>query len=702
MTDSAFHQFWNLGYTRLLPITVHGEAVSERSSLIKRPKAMGKVPGVKGEDGLWRGFNWVKHETRYADLLGWHNMGAGVGIRLGQGLIAVDIDTLDPDLGNVCGQAATDLLGTSLNRVGHAPKRLKLYRIDGEIPYRRVEFAGGAVELLTEGKQFVAHGIHPVTGEPYTWPAGVPAYIDLPIVTPEQLDAFFGHLADVLPAAAQHIEGPAAARKDVDQSKLTGDLETVQRAVRSIPNDYAERGDYINVGMAIKAALPDEPDEALALFLEWADTWPGNDNGKNDPDIVEADWNRMHGPFEIGAGFLYHVAKLRSEGQFTAPELWFKPAGEICLNAFEQQMAKEEADGRETPEPIAFFDPEETWDDSEPPAREWEVAGMIPRGEVTLLYGEGGVGKTLLAHQYALCAAAGVSWLGQGTRPARVMAVFCEDDEMELRRRHIAIRRLLGLQAGLRGKLRIVSRRGKDNILAHWPRGEFRLGDFYHQLQADVVAWRPDVLILDTLADIYGGSEIDRAQVNRFVKQVLGGLVEPVGASCLVLGHPSVGGRTEGRSGSTAWSNAARSRLYLRYPSSAETGNYRELEGMKSNYAPKGLRINVKWERGGFVALSSTTPGAGSNMPDTAKLIEQAVLQAWDLAHGAPLAKSKRSPGAFGPAVLRAALREPLVPYSDGEILATLDRLAALGRADVNEKGRYVPAAVTPPVSVFD
>lgn len=681
-TENAFHRFWSLGYERLLPITAHGEPVSERSSLIRRPKAMGKVPGVKGEDGLWRSFNWTARETRYADLLGWHNMGAGVGIRLGRGLVAIDIDSLDADLANTCAVAATDMLGQSPNRVGNAPKRLKLYRIDSEIPYRKVEFQGGAVELLTEGKQFVAHGIHPATGRPYEWPSGVPAYDDLPAVTHAQLDAYFDHLASVLPAAEQHVEGPAVARKDIDQATLQGDLDMVRRAVRAIPNDYPDRRDYINVGTAIKAALPDHPDEALDLFLEWADTWPGNENGKNDPDVVEADWQRMHAPFEIGAGFLYHIARRHGDGSFSPAESWFKSSDEICLNAFERQMAAEEAAGPQ-PEAIAFFDPADAWTDDDPPPRQWEVAGMIPRGEVTLLYGEGGVGKTLLAHQYAICAAAGVKWLGQETRPARVMGVFCEDDEMELRRRHVAIRRLLNVSDPLRGRLRLVSRRGKDNILAHWPRGDFKLSDFYYQLAGEIAAWRPDVVILDTLADIYGGSEIDRAQVNRFVKQVLGSLVEPVGASCLVLGHPSVGGRAEGRSGSTAWSNAARSRLYLRYPDKKETGNLRELEGMKSNYAPKGLRINVRWERGAFVATAASKPGMPADtvaavvLPSIEDELERKVLAAVAACEreGVPLNLSPRS-GAYAPKVFK---REHDVPGGLAEIEAAVVALEDRG-----------------------
>ena len=120
--ENAFHRFWSLGYERLLPITVHGEPVSERSSLTRRPKAMGKVPGVKGEDGLWRGVDWMRLITNPANFEEWASWGAGVGIRLGRGLVAIDIDSLDAELANTCAVAATEMLGQSANRVGAQPQ----------------------------------------------------------------------------------------------------------------------------------------------------------------------------------------------------------------------------------------------------------------------------------------------------------------------------------------------------------------------------------------------------------------------------------------------------------------------------------------------------------------------------------------------------------------------------------------------------
>jgi hypothetical protein len=120
----------------------------------------------------------------------------------------------------------------------------------------------------------------------------------------------------------------------------------------------------------------------------------------------------------------------------------------------------------------------------------------------------------------------------------------------------------------------------------------------------------------------------------------------------IALGHPSVAGRTEGRSGSTAWSNAARSRLFLRYPKGKETGNWRELEGMKLNYGPKGNQIRLEWKAGAFSAwgkprgqeidlnaLKGSEAPSAPSLPAVEDIAERAVLEclSWAEADQMPL-----------------------------------------------------------------
>ncbi|RYU55933.1 bifunctional DNA primase/polymerase, partial [Methylolobus aquaticus] len=108
---------------------------------------------------------------------------AGIGIAAGK-VIGIDIDLLaSEDVARSIEALAREQLGnTPAVRIGRAPKRLLVYRADEP-------FAGfklPPIEVLGRGQQFVAYGIHPDTGEPYTWPVDSLADLDLedlPVIT---------------------------------------------------------------------------------------------------------------------------------------------------------------------------------------------------------------------------------------------------------------------------------------------------------------------------------------------------------------------------------------------------------------------------------------------------------------------------------------------------------------------------------------
>nr|WP_281066391.1 AAA family ATPase [Xanthobacter flavus] len=62
------------------------------------------------------------------------------------------------------------------------------------------------------------------------------------------------------------------------------------------------------------------------------------------------------------------------------------------------------------------------------PPRQEHVEGMIPAGNVTLLYGDGGTGKSLLALQLAVATAAGSQWIGL---PVARGSTLCRDAKAE-------------------------------------------------------------------------------------------------------------------------------------------------------------------------------------------------------------------------------------------------------------------------------
>lgn len=275
----------------------------------------------------------------------------------------------------------------------------------------------------------------------------------------------------------------------------------------------------------------------------------------------------------------------------------------------------------EIPEPMEGILPHLTWSDRDIPVRKWIVDGIIPAKTVTLLQGDGGLGKSLLTLQLAHAAATGRSWIGQPTRPCKVFALYCEDDSDEIHRRlhdineHYCQREddLPGHFFGDLENLRIASRVGMDNMLMEFdgPDGAGDITNLLYQLEAESDQHGAELIIVDSLHDLFGGNENNRVQARQFVNALQRIALKRDGA-VLINAHPSAAGLSSGSgtSGSTAWNNSVRSRLYLAREK-LETDKGRAtgplcLEIMKSNYAAIGERIELEWKYGFFEPVNAT------------------------------------------------------------------------------------------------
>lgn len=245
--------------------------------------------------------------------------------------------------------------------------------------------------------------------------------------------------------------------------------------------------------------------------------------------------------------------------------------------------------------------------DTEPPPREWHVRGLIPKHEITMLSGDGGTGKSLLALQLAVATATGTEWVGSFPSTGRVLFVSAEDDIGELHRRLATIARVQGVQIAELDKLEFLPLAGKDAVLATPLRRDGPLSPtrLFEALRAEIKARRPDLLILDTLADLFGGDEIKRPHARQFIG-LLRRLALEFGLTVLLLAHPSLDGIRSGTgtSGSTAWSNSVRSRLYFARPPSADDDSsdddMRILTTKKANYGRVGETRVLRWQDGVF------------------------------------------------------------------------------------------------------
>ena len=189
-----------------------------------------------------------------------------------------------------------------------------------------------------------------------------------------------------------------------------------------------------------------------------------------------------------------------------------------------------------------------------------------------------------------------------------MLVVTAEDDEDEIHRRLAAIAKSLGIDLADLADLNIVPLAGRDAVMGA-PEGKAAIiapTAVFRGLVALVERIRPRLIVLDALADVYAGEENARAQARQFIG-LLRGLAIKNDLAVVLIAHPSLSGMASGSgtSGSTAWSNSVRARLYLERI--FDDGNreidpdLRVLRVKKSNYGPVGLELRLRWKEGAFI-----------------------------------------------------------------------------------------------------
>nr|WP_277613636.1 phage/plasmid primase, P4 family [Neoroseomonas marina] len=251
---------------------------------------------------------------------------AGVGINLGRGLFAIDIDVIDEGMAaETLDWCLWNLPGNPPQRTGLAPKTLLLFRT--ETPIKKItsaEFVDGQgrkaqIEGLGEGEQFVAYAVHPDTKRPYVWPGADPVEVqaaNLPLITVAQAKA----LIEWFEARCKELGWEVKRRgssslttagddddwtANLDRGKANLSLDDLKKLLDAIPNDgvngTAGFDDWLNVGMALFHET-DGSDDGLRLWCEWSGLsskhvqaecerrWPSFDVSHKDRRPLTARW----------------------------------------------------------------------------------------------------------------------------------------------------------------------------------------------------------------------------------------------------------------------------------------------------------------------------------------------------------------------------------------------------------------------------
>ncbi len=190
-----------------------------------------------------------------------------------------------------------------------------------------------------------------------------------------------------------------------------------------------------------------------------------------------------------------------------------------------------------------------------------------------------------------------------------------EESDKELHRRLAAILAHYDLQySDIVGRFFAHCRPADDPVLGAPDRnGIIQPTPSFLQLQEAVLDIRPKLVCIEAASDVFGGDENKRPQVRGFMGLLRGGLAIKGETAIVLLQHPSQAGLASGTgtSGSTAWNNSVRSRLYLSTVKANGEGepdrDLRKLEVMKNNYARAGEIIKLRWKDGVFVVESGAS-----------------------------------------------------------------------------------------------
>jgi hypothetical protein len=355
-----------------------------------------KKPGLY-KLGAWHEYpKWSRHcerDTTDNEVDVWGNWPeAGIGIAAGR-VIGIDIDILDsPTIALEMEALAKRMLGdTPAVRIGHAPKRLLVYR--AVQPFSGFKYP--PIEVLGVGQQFIAYGIHPDTGKPYDWPVSTLADLspdDLPGITEAQAREFAKEAYRLIPAELRPKTLGVGLRAPMECANLPeqrGTYEAVEDALRHIVNADLDYDSWVRIGMAIKGALGDE---GWPLFEAWSQS-----SKKNDPKTTARSW-RSFAPQRIGAGTIYKLALDNG----WEPDAEMQLNGEIVMNG--HHPARELLQALQAPDPISIEPQEICLPPPKPMPVGWDRVGGVIADMMTLMAATAKRPQPVLALGASLCA----------------------------------------------------------------------------------------------------------------------------------------------------------------------------------------------------------------------------------------------------------------------------------------------------------
>lgn len=244
-----------------------------------------------------------------------------------------------------------------------------------------------------------------------------------------------------------------------------------------------------------------------------------------------------------------------------------------------------------------------------PTAFVWE--GYLPCGVVSLWGAHGGAGKSTCALMLAVAVVTGRPLFGVNTSAGPTVFVSLEDAANIVRDRLADICLAWGIDPRtLTDRLHIVDGTENPELFSDETSKAGEVTPAYKELVQLVKKTRAGLVVVDNASDSFGGDEINRRQVRGFMR-ALGQVARLTDCAVCLLAHVdknTIRGKHpeggEGYSGSTAWHNSARSRLFM----TRKDDGPLTLEHQKSNLGKRREPVTLMWPDGGLPMLAGDAP----------------------------------------------------------------------------------------------
>jgi RecA-family ATPase len=334
------------------------------------------------------------------------------------------------------------------------------------------------------------------------------------------------------------------------------------------------------------------------------------------------------------------------------------------------------------PQPLQTITPA-SWRGTPSPQQRWLAQGRVPCGDLTILSGNGGSGKTEIAVGLLVSVAAGLGdWLGCVVETGPALFISGEEPEHNVRERLERIAKHRGIVLDAMEDLHLqfpeldatwLCRVDRNSHVSPTP--------LLQQIDAWIAQHRPRLVVIDSVAAVFDGEAIARRPVRAFLA-MLRAIARRHDVAILLLDHPSVRGMADGSgtANSVDWRNSVRSMLHLSDPD-REDPDERTLEVKKSNYGRSGDRVKLRWSGSSF----TTAPMASAARLRAARGVDELFLRLLEERNAQGRCVTPNKAAGYAPKELAAM---PGANGTTAEAFAVaMERLLAAGEITAEEYG---------------